>query len=402
MRFDDHEPKTKLLADESLEVRFRPPFENTLRITSWRDGLRVLRNEPFGWVEVDRDPQLAFVGSAWRSLEASAAHTFARTIPAEAVALAAAAGTFELTALRALRWHEAAWDLARSCPNLMWLLSAHIDERALPNAELGELLRRRRREILSWCVNKKVATAAVRLLEKVVPELQSDREIKMMTRAVADADLVELFRHFKRVSLNTLHAAISYPALRRRRFFVDALAHDAAAFEEEGASSSILEACALYADALRTAHQLRIPQFEAKRTIDGARTVARLRAQHDQWSDELTARVRREFRTKAHQKAPARFPAAPVPDAENIVAIRTFEELVEEGTAMRHCAVTYVDECAAGRSFLYRVLAPTRATLELRMNGSTLCVAQLRGVRNARVPDDTWEEVGRWLTRSGR
>ena len=108
MRFETNDPETRLLDEGTLEIRFRPPFSGTLRVTSWSDGLRILHAEDGHWIEDPHDPQLAFIGSALRTPNAGAAHDFARTIPADAVRLSGTCGTFELTALRMLRWHDAA------------------------------------------------------------------------------------------------------------------------------------------------------------------------------------------------------------------------------------------------------------------------------------------------------
>lgn len=397
MRFDRRDPETALLEDGSLEIRFRPRFSRTLRVTPWADGLRVFNDEDGRWVEMDRDPQFAFVASALRAPDSGAVHAFARAIRADAVRLANACGTFELTAFRMLRWHDAAWDLTRTSPNLAWLLAARVDDQCVAHDALAAVLRKRRVDVVSWCLATQATPATLRLLEKIEPDVQAEGEIRLIARTLAEPEVVRLFRHLARVPLHAVRSALAYPQFRTRKFFVDALTHDATADGEPGGGSLVSDVFLLHRDALRAATELRIPAADAQRQLDGARSIAALRARHDAWSEELMDRLRRQTEAEMLAVGIGVFPSPPVADSSDILALRTVHELAREGSEMRHCVAGYARECAAGRCFVFRVLAPTRATLEIRMNGGRPYVAQIRGARNELAPQETWTAVQRWL-----
>lgn len=58
---------------------------------------------------------------------------------------------------------------------------------------------------------------------------------------------------------------------------------------------------------------------------------------------------------------------------------------------------SYAYDVAEGRSYIYRVLEPERATIELRPLPTGWTVAQLYGPDNARVAPKTRKAVTTWL-----
>ena len=83
------------------------------------------------------------------------------------------------------------------------------------------------------------------------------------------------------------------------------------------------------------------------------------------------------------------------------MALRNDDDLYDEASSMLHCVASYASDCAAGACFMYRVLAPTRATLEVRMDRGRPFVHQLTGRRNAVVPKETCEAVAEWMKGCG-
>jgi hypothetical protein len=75
--------------------------------------------------------------------------------------------------------------------------------------------------------------------------------------------------------------------------------------------------------------------------------------------------------------------------------------LVDEGEVMRHCAGTYAACVAKGVVYLYRVLAPERATLCLVRMETGWRIDQLVGMRNQPIGPRCWLAVGAWLRASG-
>lgn len=59
------------------------------------------------------------------------------------------------------------------------------------------------------------------------------------------------------------------------------------------------------------------------------------------------------------------FPKPPLEGTEQIQPIRTPDQLAQEGREMRHCVAIYTKACYLGECYIYRVLGPERATLEV-------------------------------------
>ena len=91
------------------------------------------------------------------------------------------------------------------------------------------------------------------------------------------------------------------------------------------------------------------------------------------------------------------FPSTPLPGIDAIRPINTGGALVEEARSMGHCVLRYAERVAEGKSYLYRVLNPERATLLIAYRITDWCIEELAGVRNQAVSPATKEVVESWL-----
>lgn len=91
------------------------------------------------------------------------------------------------------------------------------------------------------------------------------------------------------------------------------------------------------------------------------------------------------------------FPEPPFPDSKNIVAIKTSDELMEEGRNMNHCVGAYATDVLAGQCYIYRVLRPERATLELRAENGIWQMGQFKLKNNAKPGRASQKYVMEWL-----
>lgn len=91
------------------------------------------------------------------------------------------------------------------------------------------------------------------------------------------------------------------------------------------------------------------------------------------------------------------FPPPPFPGTENLVPITTADDLLEEGRRQRNCVGAYAGRVRRGRCYIYRLLAPKRATVEivLRKNGWRL--GEIKAAENQPVRPSTEDFVRGWL-----
>ena len=95
------------------------------------------------------------------------------------------------------------------------------------------------------------------------------------------------------------------------------------------------------------------------------------------------------------------FPPPPIPGNEYIQPITNEAMLLEEGQMMRHCVASYARSVRENKCYIYRILKPTRATME--MAPIDICggwgVTQMKGYRNAKVGVGVKTVVYEWLQR---
>jgi hypothetical protein len=140
--------------------------------------------------------------------------------------------------------------------------------------------------------------------------------------------------------------------------------------------------------------------------------IARLTApgELDRMHDRLIARYNRGGRRVAGAEKPKdpvaafiaewgtnTFPKPPFAGNDVIVPVRTIEELVDEGKIMAHCVGTYGTTIMNKRCSIYKVLAPERATFELKHFHSTLGIGQLKCEKNREPTEETKRVVRAWL-----
>ena len=96
-----------------------------------------------------------------------------------------------------------------------------------------------------------------------------------------------------------------------------------------------------------------------------------------------------------------RFPPPPVSATDSIVPLRTPQALVEEGRKQHNCVAGYAERVAGGDTYIYRVLAPQRATLSLvRWSGGGWQIGELLRAGNSPVSAATRRSVREWLENS--
>lgn len=66
---------------------------------------------------------------------------------------------------------------------------------------------------------------------------------------------------------------------------------------------------------------------------------------------------------------------------------------------MSHCVASYTEKVLSGRSYIYRILKPERATLELKITDGHLEIGQISLHNNKAPSEETQIIVGRWLYR---
>lgn len=92
------------------------------------------------------------------------------------------------------------------------------------------------------------------------------------------------------------------------------------------------------------------------------------------------------------------FPPPPIQGISGkIEPITNPKDLKEEGMIMKHCVYSYARKVAEGSSYIYRILKPERATMEIVKVDGIWVLNQVYGMANSKVPQETLYEIKKFL-----
>jgi cell division protein FtsZ len=381
-----------------------------LEVQSWADGLDVLRRTATGWTEESLDPDLPLFGPD----RLPAVERWYSDVPILARELVDRFGSLRLALLQVLRrFPQEAADLLRSAPALAWMVALERGRTGRPWDEVGLLLRLPRVEMLHR-IGALASPTAVRCLSKVRPESWSYSEARTLWKALHTPQVFEGLRHQAEIRVPLLRVAFEAPELLGCPIFTELAAAHA---EQPG---RVATAKQLFRDTLALGAQLGIGN--CRRLLVHCRNIAHMEELHRRWTDRVNQWLPREvtgpcsgavlvamaamaaLETEARPRAePLAFPPPPLPVTATIIPIQTEADLRDEGRAMGHCAASYLRRILARECFLYRVLEPERATLEVGISSSgELSLAQLKLARNVKPGAETWMAVREWFLRASQ
>lgn len=151
---------------------------------------------------------------------------------------------------------------------------------------------------------------------------------------------------------------------------------------------------------LRMQEELRSGRPSGGQRAERFPNVARLEAVHQEVSENYRRRVRQLIDAEKHESDSFRSP--PLPGIEGkIEPITSATGLVDEGEAQGNCVASYAARVRDGRTFIYRVLHPERATLSLvrKTPFSEWQIGELEGRYNTDASQETEDFVQAWLDR---
>ena len=247
---------------------------------------------------------------------------------------------------------------------------------AIRRGRQGKILPQR--ELVGW-LGFPASEAGVRLLRKIPPAACHVMSLLYLRTAMRDLDTRERLSHTHQLDATTLRL-MSDERVRQRvsSGFVTALAAAAPGVGMISQHVRTLRDC-LEMEALLPAAG--VPRFTS---------IGQLIRHHD----VLAARLNREGVSRWDN---LQFPPPPLPGTDDIVPLLSPEALLAEGREQANCVASYGCRVARGGQFIYRVLAPERATLLVVRGRDGWQVGELAGPGNEPVAAVTRRAVERWL-----
>lgn len=367
-------------------VSLSEPVAAHFRYRSWEEGLGCERREQGRWEPEDSDFGISLLDAAILAGDDSPLVRFVRGIPAP---VREAVQPYYYHQTRLLQWLARSQDvreLFSHSPNLCWLLIVASDEAGWPAARVEALLRLPRRQILEALVGNG-SKAMVKLVHRVQLCSGDLKEYRLLCQALAQPQQVLPLMAWPIIPVNLLLVATSFPELIHSRLIRQlVLTTD---LSQEALTARIKKYVRYWQDALNIARLLGIT--DARIALERCADPQALEALHDRWTDRLN----QQSCIAAHGKV--EFPPPPVAGNEHIHPILTLEDLQEEGRLMRHCVASYVDKIMSGECYIYRILQPQRATIEVIFRNGKPAPGQVSLVRNRKPDEQTWAAIHYWL-----
>lgn len=290
----------------------------------------------------------------------------------------------------AARCGDGALDLIRANPALAFLLASNWVFRKpavrQPLRSVRALLRPGRKQVdmLAW-LGFPPRPAVRRLLARIPARSLNVERLLYLRDACHDPHALKRMCHLPRLNAGCLRI-VTDPVLSR---LVTQPLLTEIAFDRRDDPAGRFRAANLLFDTLRTRQEIGHP-------VNGvlpARTLQELQRYHDEAVEVLN-----EFNQRAGCRTARPFPPPPLSGNENVVPITSARELRAEGVEMRHCVAIHESDVAMAKNYyVYRVVAPERATLAIRRTYRGWKIAELSGPRNKAVASETRLQVKAWF-----
>ena len=276
---------------------------------------------------------------------------------------------------------QAACELFTDHPLLFTLLYHHALWQGLGLPWLLRNCRLKRVDALSSCDFPR-QPSAVTFLKKLNLSGFTRRQFDLITQ-VFKLDYW-LLNHQPRISPTLLQSVIRHPVLLSCQL----LAH----WQDEDAQllhSTLTDIQRLQRHGGFSPKRMLLPLRQCKSVKD----VVRLH-------DRLVKIVNRKSAKGVMDDIP--YPSPPLPGTEAIIPITDYAQLHGESVTQHHCVSSYHADILEGSYYVYRVLAPERATLGVSIlyqhhDCRDVVVDQLKGLANLEVSAETWQAVETWL-----
>lgn len=278
-------------------------------------------------------------------------------------------------------------DLAQSNANLLWLLALGAYEGRVAVGDVAKLSLRKQADLLRLLAGSG-GKAQVRFLRKVRPREGTLSEARLLCRAVQEPAIVHALRHRPAIPMRLLALLTAHPLLAREELVP--LMEAKLAETDDPDPERVLR---LH----RALKDLELFQPRGPSLVDGVETAMRELDAPPSLVRSALHGFRTPQRRDERDEPPKPFPPPPLPGAATIVPITTAGELAREGTTQRHCVGSYAHAVRRGDLYIYRVLAPQRATVEVVLKNNEIKLGQLKLSRNRKPDAATVEAVKAWF-----
>lgn len=372
------------------------PWDNSIiRIRSWSEGCRVEIKEKDGW-QMDIDnidiPVISDLLTGGDKNHPIACYE--RELPQKIVQNIAPFAYGQLAMLQVCAASTRGKQLLEDAPVLFWLIAPELLSRSEGEPQaLHSLLGLRKRDLITLICGRG-NNSLVRLLGKVPPPGNVYASQKILTAILSREDACSLLRHKAKVDWLLL-VLIVRQGERINSAIVRNIIMSNIALPDMAKLLGKLDE--VIRDTIRLGEELRIAN--AAETTMACAGWKSLWSLHEAWTKRLNSVKIDALVEKYGEK----LPPPPLQGTDDIQPIDSVGELLLEGQIMHHCVGSYINTVRSGGCYIYKILKPERATLEIIVSKTgDWRVSQLKSYCNSAPSAHTFKHVQKWLIEKSR
>ena len=405
----------RLSKDGSLEITLdRYTGVCIARIVPWKKGcsLKIEKGSRYDFLFLDYEP--ALIPLEGYKKDQLPIERYFSAMPEKVLFIARQQYFLQFLYIRVLVQCSAAIDLYESNKYLFQLLLFHHQS----ISEIRKLLRLPQKDLLKklYPVNQSIFSykSVSRILKNKLLSAQHPRQVeyidyflnKLFNGNVPfrnEASLLHL-KNIPIIGLNEEH--LKYTFLFRHRVLFDRVdtimdgdAHVRTKRKISEINRLFESAFSLMTDSLMMAVVLCVEYNKLEKSLLNTESYEQLELKHDL----IMEQVENINRGEQLRNIPDILSIEPpLPETENIKALRSYDEFKKESSELRHClsSASYIRRVAQGESYVYSIRTNTdHCTIELAIEdgGRFYNVRQICGYRNKKPLDETREMVEQWL-----
>ncbi len=266
-------------------------------------------------------------------------------------------------------------DLLKNFPLLLALILLSAKQNRWDQQAVIALLSTKRCQILAACGLQGTKTSLQLLKKLVVPKFTA-KELNILQQLSTDK-LFNQLNHLKYLDFTLLDFLIHNPLLTPSRFFLG--------YDAEWPWNKFLH---LHSEIIRMADICNWQDIET--AIISCHTLQMLHNLHDRLAKRISNNV---------ESFPVSyFPAPPLTGTDHIVPLTNSRQLLIEGREQHHCVASFLQKIKTQEYYVYKVTAPERATLGLKiMDQNQIVLDQLKLCGNEEPAEETRIMVNSWI-----
>ena len=355
------------------------------RYTPGSEGFSVQSWQKEIWVDDIRDPNIPILTAGKDETPNQHIEQYLQTIPEELCTRLEPFRYLQTSMLKLAMQGQSGRDLAMSNPVLLWLSVDYFQKNKTKPDEQQQLLSLKQRDLLAK-INRSGNKSKIKILKKIRIAHGNYEGNKLILWAMKNEELLSKIAHFSTITVRFLSVVHAFPEIMKSRMISSYMKGEEEFLPKNSNDASLLRTC--WRDTGRLGYNLGFTDVEP--ALHRCTNMTELQHLHDSW-------MQRYISEERVQADVITFPRPPVAGNAEIVAILNSQVLILEGQLMKHCVGTYVDEILNGDSYIYKVLSPERATVEIGLNREKLYIKQCKLMHNQDPSAETMNAIKAWL-----